>query len=64
MPSAGSSLRVAGLGIISLLVAILGLAFAGVGIALAVVDGDVLGGMIGLFLAVATVVVAVLMNDI
>ena len=59
----GTSLKIAGLGIVSILVAVLGLAIALVGVFLGLVQGHALGAMVGLSVGTAVVVVAFLYED-
>jgi hypothetical protein len=49
--------------LVSLLIVVIGLAFIGVGIALGVLDGHPLGGMIGLLLGIGVIVVALILKD-
>ena len=58
-----NSLRVAGLGFVSLLVAILGLALVVVGLVLGVAQGHPLGAMVGLIVGMGAIAVAYIFND-
>ena len=58
-----NSLRVAGLGFVSLLVAILGLALVVVGLVLGIAQGHPLGAMVGLIVGMGAIAVAYIFND-
>lgn len=51
-------MRLGGLGLASILTVILGLAFIVAGLALGAVDGDTLGGMVGMSVGIEAIAVA------
>jgi hypothetical protein len=56
-------LKIAGLGFVSLVIAVLGLVVALVGVTLGVLDGDTLGGMVGMVVGIGMIVVAFMFKD-
>lgn len=63
MRHGGASLKISGLGLVSFLIAVLGLVAAAVGLVLGVYYGHPVGGMVGLTIGAATIVVALIMKD-
>ncbi len=59
----GTSLKVAGLGFISLIVVLAGLVIVAVGIGLGVLQGHALGAMVGMIVGIGTVVVALIFKN-
>jgi hypothetical protein len=56
-------MKIAGFGLVSLLVAVLGLVAVGVGVVLGVGYGHPMGGMVGLILGTGVIGVALIMKD-
>ena len=59
----GTSLKVAGMGFVSLLTTLAGVVFVVLGLVLGALDGMPTGGMVALVIGIASIVVASLIKD-